>query len=234
MKRNVVLGLLIVLLVLIFIGCGENEDNNPKIYTVNIGTLANANGSTITAYPTSGVEGTEITLTVNVEDFYQLKTETLKYGSTTINETTLKFNLPAANVIITAEFEHIANDIFGIWYSLESDQYPNVLTINENIFDLIHDQEYFVGRYTIENITNWEFEINNNNGSIYINGINKNYIQEFPNGFSITGTVTYDENMDTNTINILKKMYIFINNEKTMITLYDKTSSYWGYTFNKN
>ena len=104
MKKNAFFGLLVLVLIFIFLGC---EEDLPIIYTVNIGTLINANGSTITADPTSGVEGTEITLTVTPTIGYKLKAGTLRYGTTSINETTLTFNLPAENITITAEFELI-------------------------------------------------------------------------------------------------------------------------------
>ena len=110
MKKNGVLNLLVILLVIAFIGCEGSDE--PVIYKVTIGTLTNANGSTITANPTSGVEGTEITLTISEDNTYRLKTGTLKYGTTAINETTFKFNLPAENVIITAEFKSF---FVGLW-----------------------------------------------------------------------------------------------------------------------
>jgi len=111
MKKNGFCGLLVILMIISFIGCGE-EENVPEIYTITIGTLTNANGSTITASPTSGVEGTEITLTIIEENTYRLKAGTLKYGTTSINETELKFNLPANNVYITAEFQSL---LIGNW-----------------------------------------------------------------------------------------------------------------------
>jgi hypothetical protein len=81
----------------------------PQVFTVTIGTFTNGS---ITANPTSGVEGTEITLTVNPDNLYRLKAGTLKYGSTAINETILKFNLPASNVTVVAEFE---SSFIGYW-----------------------------------------------------------------------------------------------------------------------
>ena len=110
MKKNGIFGLLVILLVLGFIGCGG--ENDPEIFTVTIGTLINANGSTIIASPTSGVEGTEIILTINEDNTYRLKSGTLKYGEIAINETTLKFNLPSNNIIVTAEFESF---FIGSW-----------------------------------------------------------------------------------------------------------------------
>jgi len=121
MKKNEFLGKLVILLVFGFIGCG-NENNDPEIYTVTIGTLKNANGSTITASPASGVEGTEITLTIIGEKTYRLKNGTLKYEEIVINENTLKFNLPNKNVIITAEFQSL---LIGEWYLVMEDKIYN-------------------------------------------------------------------------------------------------------------
>jgi hypothetical protein len=84
-------------------------------YSVTIGTLTHGK---IVANPTSGVEGTEINLTVTPEENYQLKEGTLKYGTTAIDETTKKFNLPASDVMITAEFELIPYD--GQVYNMHS------------------------------------------------------------------------------------------------------------------
>jgi hypothetical protein len=111
-----------VIFALIFIGCDNGNNSEAKMYTVTIGTLTNANGSTITANPTIDVEGTEITLTITPSNNYQLKTGTLKYGTTTIDEVTKKFNLPAENVTITAEFEttEMQSPYAGTW---ESNQY---------------------------------------------------------------------------------------------------------------
>lgn len=86
------------------------EEIPPSNYTVSIASLT---GGTIVASPVSGVEGTEITLTVTPESGKQLKEGTLKYTpvggdtATSIDETTKKFNLPAANVTVSAEFEAI-------------------------------------------------------------------------------------------------------------------------------
>lgn len=122
MKNNFfVIGLLIMTIVLVLVGCsdGQNNDGNGQTYTVTIGTLTNANGCTITASPTSGTEGTEITLTVNEVNSYRLKSGTLKYGTTAINETTKKFTLPAADVTVTAEFELVqsGNNLNGTFWT---------------------------------------------------------------------------------------------------------------------
>ena len=120
MKRTVCLCLLATVLVFGFIGCDNGNSNVEtyiETYTVTIGTLTNGS---ISANPTSGVEGTEITLTVNPGDLYRLKTGTLKYGSTLINETTQKFNLPAENVTVIAEFEP---KLLGKWVNESNDSF---------------------------------------------------------------------------------------------------------------
>ena len=109
MKKTVIFTLLTIMLVCGFIGC----DTEPVIYTVTIGTLTNGS---ITATPDRGTVGTEISLTVTPHSGYQLKAGTLKYGSVSINESTKKFNLPAENVTVTAEFELIIAEIFRINY----------------------------------------------------------------------------------------------------------------------
>jgi len=108
MRKNGFLGLFGFLLVIGIIGCG-GEDNDLEIYTVTIGNLTNG---IITANPTSGIAGTEITLTINPLDWYKLKHGTLKYGLNNIDEDTLKFNLPSNNIIVTAEFESL---LIGTW-----------------------------------------------------------------------------------------------------------------------
>jgi hypothetical protein len=111
------LGGIVLVIGFVIMGCDPGNGSGDKTYNVTIGTLTNDNGSTITANPTSGTEGTEITLTVNPSSGYKLKIGTLKYGSTAINETTKKFNLPASDVIVTAEFEIDTdfNPFIGIW-----------------------------------------------------------------------------------------------------------------------
>jgi len=109
MKKNAFFGLLVFILVFGFNGCGGDDDQ--KIYTVTIGSLANGS---IMANPSSGIEGTEITLTIIPDELYKLKIGSLKYGTTVINEETKKFYLPASNVIITAEFETIPESTFSV------------------------------------------------------------------------------------------------------------------------
>jgi hypothetical protein len=129
MKKTVCLGLLVFILVFGFIGC--DNGNVEKTYTVTIGELTNANGCTITANPTSGVEGTEISLILTQENTYRLKAGTLKYGSVAINESTLKFILPTENIVITAEFESL---LYGEWHNYPDLHYTEFFIFYEGIF----------------------------------------------------------------------------------------------------
>jgi hypothetical protein len=128
MKRNGFWLVMFVLTIVLVLSSCSNGDDNEQTFTVIIGTLTNANGCTITASPTSGKEGTEITLTVNEVNNYRLKAGTLKYGTTAINETTKKFNLPAGNVTVTAEFElnQTLSPYAGTW---KSNQYQAQMII---------------------------------------------------------------------------------------------------------
>jgi hypothetical protein len=96
------------------IACDNGNGGNGQTYTITIGELTNG---LISANPTSGVEGTGIILTVTPNGGYKLKAGTLKYGTTTINETTKKFNLPASNVTVIAEFVLIETNspLEGTW-----------------------------------------------------------------------------------------------------------------------
>ena len=64
-------------------------------------------GGTITAEPTSAPAGTEVTITVNPEQNYEL--ETLTVGNENVTESVAnnqyKFNMPAGNVTVTATFK---------------------------------------------------------------------------------------------------------------------------------
>lgn len=71
-------------------------------YTITIGTL---NGGKITALPSVAHPGTTITLTVTPDTGKRLKAGTLKFNDTVVSGRT--FSMPAANVLITAEFEGI-------------------------------------------------------------------------------------------------------------------------------
>jgi hypothetical protein len=123
--KNLLIKIVVLASIIGLASCPEGNDSNEKTYTVTIGALINGS---ITANPTSGVAGTEITFTVNPKNLYRLKAGTLKYGTTAIDETTLKFNLPAKNVTVTAVFE---SKFVGSW-KIES--IGNILTFSENIY----------------------------------------------------------------------------------------------------
>jgi len=143
MRKNGFLGLFGFFLVIIIIGCG-GEDNDPEIYTVTIGTLTNGS---ITANPTSGVAGTEITLTIIPDDLYKLKKDSLKYKSTLINETILRFNLPAENIIINALFESI---FIGNW---KQETHTQIWTFLDDIWYTKNSEGKYTqkGTWIIEN-----------------------------------------------------------------------------------
>jgi hypothetical protein len=124
-----------------FVGCDDGNGKGDKTYTVTIGTLKNG---IITANPTSGTEGTEITLMVNPDNGYRLKAGTLKYGTTAIDETILKFNLSAENVTVTAEFE---SKFIGTWYGEDV-----ILTFSEGevIIQSLDEKYNYKGTWTIE------------------------------------------------------------------------------------
>ncbi|KUO70868.1 MAG: hypothetical protein APF81_08015 [Desulfosporosinus sp. BRH_c37] len=87
----------------------------PGYYTVSIGTLT---GGSITASPTSATAGTTINLTITPDLVKQLKAGTLKYNDGTTYQTIsgTSFSMPAANVMVTAEFEaatHVVLDNGG-------------------------------------------------------------------------------------------------------------------------
>jgi len=90
----------------------DDDDNNDgnTTYTVTIDS-AITHGK-ITAEPESGAAGTEITLTVEPDDGYQLKEGTLKYNDTAVSGSgdTYTFTMPAANVTVSAEFTEIVYD----------------------------------------------------------------------------------------------------------------------------
>jgi hypothetical protein len=141
----------------IFLGCpGTGPDDETKTFTVTIGTLTNG---TISANPTNGVAGTEITLTVSPEGTYQLKAGTLRYGTTAINETTKKFNLPAENVTVMAEFEKIPivpTTLQGTYRFTTGDFANNPeydIVITENTLTWSGEGPYVVKSVTETNIT---------------------------------------------------------------------------------
>ena len=141
MKKTVFFCLLVIVLVFGFLGCDNGNGNEEKIYSVIIGSLINGS---IIANPTSGIAGTEISLIVNPDDLYRLKIGSLKYGSTAINETTLKFNLPESNVTVNAIFESF---FIGSWLCNEL-----IYTYFEDFYTV----KYLDGKYLLKGIWNIE------------------------------------------------------------------------------
>jgi|GEM_PF-3152104 len=78
-------------------------DSN-KLYTITIPVFANGS---VSMPPPSAKAGDTITVTVSPDSGYKLRSGSLKYGSTSINEDTLEFIMPAENITISAEFEEI-------------------------------------------------------------------------------------------------------------------------------
>jgi len=196
MKKNVFLVLLVILLVFVFIGCGGNDE--PEIYIVTIGALTNGS---ITANPTSGIAGTEIFLTVNPNDLYKLKMGTLKYGTTVINETTMKFILPSSNVNIIAEFESWFN---GTW---AAGSIPWIYIIHENSFIAKETNGDYIeiGSWNIETPNNLTYIITHFAATSGITHINEMTIIENPY-------------IDNYTFEILSdSSFKFIENDSTFI-----------------
>jgi hypothetical protein len=92
---------------LFFSACSNPANPEDPEYTVTIATPLTT--GSVSAAPTGGPAGTEITLTVEPITGYRLKAGTLKYnnGSADVPITGTGFVLPAANVTVTAEFEII-------------------------------------------------------------------------------------------------------------------------------
>ena len=194
MKKTVCFSLLAIMLVFGFSGC-DNGDNNVKTFSVTIGTLTNGS---ITANPTSGIEGTEISLAVNPNDFYRLKPGTLKYGTTTVDEETLMFNLPAENVVVSAEFN---SSFVGGWLQESG---SNIFYFFENNIFAIY--RTFDSLYFVKGI--WELQENNISFVQYTHGNNPGYTSI--NGFSsedetssgqLTCTLSTNTTMNVNNAN---------------------------------
>lgn len=85
----------------------EFEDISAGAYTVAVGTIT---GGNITANPVSAVSGSSISLTIVPNSGKQLKAGSLKYndGTQEVAITGTSFTMPAANVMVTAEFEDIS------------------------------------------------------------------------------------------------------------------------------
>jgi len=75
-------------------------------FAVAIGSLS---GGSITASPATAVSGSSITLTIKPDTGKRLKAGSLKYndGAKSVSISETAFTMPAANVIISAEFEDI-------------------------------------------------------------------------------------------------------------------------------
>ena len=88
-------------------------------YTVSIDTLT---GGIITANPPSATPGTAITLTITPDNGMQLKDGTLKYNDGTSDYVIsgTSFNMPAANVTVTAGFEQIPSGETSLTYKTAS------------------------------------------------------------------------------------------------------------------
>ncbi len=78
----------------------------PATYTVSIGSLT---GGSITASPSTATSGAAINLTITPDAGMQLKAGTLKYNDGTTDHliSGTSFTMPAANVMVSAEFETI-------------------------------------------------------------------------------------------------------------------------------
>ena len=129
-----------------FLGVYNNQDwrsytsihNNIKNTTIEIFVLGNAptptyytvsvaegivNG-TVAVDPTSAVEGATITVTATPDDNYELSTLTYTYGTTTIDidQTTMQFAMPAADVTVNATFA-LVSSVAAPAFSLEEGSY---------------------------------------------------------------------------------------------------------------
>jgi hypothetical protein len=116
LTRAMILGLIFG--AFIFFACNSGGDDKPKTgagdssYNVNVASTPNG---TIAVNPAKGAVGTEITVTVNPSAGYRLKEGSVKYNAggnsadvaIAKSGTVYKFNLPAANVTVKAEFESV-------------------------------------------------------------------------------------------------------------------------------
>jgi hypothetical protein len=83
----------------------------PTPSTYNVAVAAGITNGTVSVNPTSGSAGTTITVTATPSSGYELATLTYTYGSTTvdIDQTSMQFQLPAADVTVNATFTEIAS-----------------------------------------------------------------------------------------------------------------------------
>ena len=87
-------------------------------------TAAPAENGTVTVDPTAAVEGTDVTVTVKAADNYQLKADSLTYSyqigedkkteKLTLTDGKATFEMPAADVTVSAEFEEIATETYTV------------------------------------------------------------------------------------------------------------------------
>ncbi len=89
----------------------------PTPTNYNVTVAQGITNGTVTVNPTSALEGDTITVTTTPAQGYELATLTYTYGQTTnnIDQTTMKFLMPAANVTVNATFTelaHVANPTF--------------------------------------------------------------------------------------------------------------------------
>ena len=94
-----------------------------KEYKVTVADAANTNGETKVS-ATAAVEGTEVTVTVKAADNYQLKADSLTYSyqigedkkteTLTLTEGKATFEMPAADVTVSAEFEPVKAKTYSV------------------------------------------------------------------------------------------------------------------------
>ena len=87
-------------------------------------TAAPADNGTVTVDPTAAVEGTDVTVTVKAADNYQLKADSLTYSyqigedkkteKLTLTDGKATFEMPAADVTVSAAFEEIATETYTV------------------------------------------------------------------------------------------------------------------------
>jgi hypothetical protein len=108
-------------------GCGNptapESDIRDVVYRVTV--LKTENG-TITAVPPEGIEGTEVTLVVNPQPGFRLKTKSLEFGDLTFGnqpgnrqainewEAPYRFTMQAKNVRVQAVFEPVAPGYYTV------------------------------------------------------------------------------------------------------------------------
>ncbi|MDY6437104.1 MAG: chitobiase/beta-hexosaminidase C-terminal domain-containing protein [Bacteroidales bacterium] len=83
----------------------------PTPSTYNVTVASGITNGTVSVNPTSGAAGTTITVTATPSSGYELATLTYTYGSTTvdIDQTSMQFQLPEADVTVNATFTEIAS-----------------------------------------------------------------------------------------------------------------------------